>query len=60
MQLADVTVLAFYVDTWWGGHVVFLKNFPLQRLHFIPLEAVQDFDLHLSAWLCLLFLLVRE
>lgn len=38
----------------------FLKNFPLQRLHFIPLEAVQDFDLHLSAWLCLLFLLVRE
>lgn len=33
------------------GMWVFLKNFPLQRLHFILHEAAQDFDLHLSAWL---------
>lgn len=29
----------------------FLKNFPLQRLHFILHEAAQDSDLHMSAWL---------
>lgn len=40
------TLLAFYVDT--SGACGFFKNFPLQRLHFIPHEAVQDFDLHLA------------
>lgn len=41
------TRLAFYVDTSWGV-CGFFKNFPLQRLHFIPHEAVQNFDLHLA------------
>lgn len=42
-----------------GGACGFFKNFPFQRLHFILHEAVQDVDLHMSAWLCLLLVSVR-
>lgn len=57
-MLGNVHMLAYFLDTWWGrvGFVFFfLKNFPLQRLHFILREAFQDFGFHINAWLCLLF-----
>lgn len=55
MTISSCVYWSFYVDNLGKGRMWVFKEFSFAEASFHPHEAVQDFDLHLSAWLCLPF-----